>query len=193
MISRDPAVSNLKQTSSSSSSSKQTVVSKWSGYMSMFASSEFQSDTGLTGTITPSGSNSPILVSVSLPYNLFAYYSSGSAWTVGIILHSHGSGEDPIFAVPVGSATFVNRRSMPTTTYSEDIQDSGVFSADFITTISVPTSFYVSVTVSPGSYSTSINLGNVGGFYDNKTGTIADDYAVMTLEEVDTWNDIFPT
>ena len=193
MISRDPAVSNIKQTSSSSSSSKQTVVSKWSGYMSMFASSQFQSDTGLTGTITPSGSNSPILVSVSLPYNLFTYYSSGSAWTAGIILHSHGSGEDPSFALPVGSASFVNRRSMPTNTYSEDIQDAGVFSADFITTISVPTSFYVSVTVSPGSYSISINLGNIGGIYDNKSESFVNDYAVMTLKEVDTWNDIYPT
>jgi hypothetical protein len=193
MTSRDPAIANIKQASSSSSSSKQTVVSKWSGYMSMFASSEVQSDTGLTGTITPSGSNSPILVSVSLPYYIFTYYSSGSAWIVGIILHSHGSGEDPIFAVPVGSAAFINRRSMPTTTYSEDIEDSGVFSADFITTISVPTSFYVSATISPQSSSISINLGNVGGFYDNKTVTVADDYAVMTIREVDTWNDIYPT
>jgi hypothetical protein len=193
MISRDPAVSNIKQTSSSPS--KQTVVTKWSGFASTYATafSTFQSDTGLTGTITPSGSNSPILVSVSLPYNLFTYYSSGSIWIVGIILHSHGSGEDPIFAVPVGSATFGNTRSMPTTTYSEDIGDSGVFSADFITTISVPTSFYVSVTVSSGSSFVSINLGNIGSVYDSNTGTNVDTYAVMTLEEVDAWNEIYPT
>jgi hypothetical protein len=195
MISRDPAVSNIKQTSSSSSSSKQTVVTKWSGSASTYATTvPTQVDTGLTGTITPSSNDSPILVSISLPYNLStARYSSGSFWSIWAILHSYTAGEDPLSGVPVGSAILKNQRGMPTISYSEDISDLGVFSADFITTISIPTSFYVSVTASPGSSPVSVSIGNVGSGYDNKTATFVDNYAVMTLKEVDTWNDIYPT
>jgi hypothetical protein len=195
MISRDPAVSNIKQTSSSSSSSKQTVVTKWSGSASTYATTvPTQVDTGLTGTITPSSNDSPILVCVSLPYGLSTTrYSGGEQWTIWAILHSYTAGEDPLSGVPVGSAILANQRGMPTISYSEDIGELGVFSADFITAISVPTSFYVSVTASPGSSPLSVSIGNVGSGYDNKTATYVNNYAVMTIREVDTWNDIYPT
>lgn len=192
MISRDPAVSNIKQTSSSSSSSKQTVVTKWSGYASTYATSfPTQVDTGLTGTITPSGSDSPILVSISLPYNVStARYSSGQYWSIWAILHSYAAGGDPLSGFHIGSTILKNQRGMPTISYSEDISDSGVFSADFITTISVPTSFYVSVTASPGSSPVNVNIGAFDSGYDNKTATYVNNYAVMTIREVDTWNEI---
>ena len=196
MISRDPAVSNIKQSlTGSSGSSKQSVVTKWSGFASTYATSfPTQVDTGLTGTITPSSNDSPILVSVSLPYGLYtARNSNGENWTIWAILHSYTAGGDPLSGVPVGSAILANTRGMPSISYSEDIGVLGVFSADFITAISVPTSFYVSVTASPGSSPLGVNIGNIGSGYDNKTGTNVNNYAVMTIREVDTWNEIYPT
>jgi hypothetical protein len=192
MTSRDPAIANIKQ--ASSSPSKQTVVTKWSGFASTYATSfPTQVDTGLTGTITPSSNDSPILVSVSLPYGLStARNHNGEMWTIWVILHSYTAGEDPLSGVPVGSAILANTRAMPSISYSEDTYVNGVFSADFITTISVPTSFYVSVTASPG-LPLNVNIGNIGSGYDSKTGTNVNSYAVMTIREVDTWNEIYHT
>lgn len=190
MISRDPIVSNIRQSLlSSSGSSKQSVVSKWVGSVSLYVSTFIsQADTGLSETITPSSGYSPILISVSLPYNVYTNYSTGAGWTIAAIVHAYEAGGDPLYAVPVGSTIISDRRTMSTFEDTEDIQATGVLSADFIVGISSPTTFYVSISAQPSVSPVSVSVaGGIFDFYDSKSGTFVADHATMTLTEVDTW------
>jgi hypothetical protein len=187
MISRDPAVSNIKQTSSSSSS-KQTVISTWSGGGSAYTSSgqSVQVDTGLSGTIASSTNryNFPVLVSVSMPYVVDASFSSYSGWEIKAVLYYYQTDSDIANAVPVGHFEVGDRRTTSTSPYADTIQSIGVLSGQFVVGLSAPTTFYVSIVLQSFNEPVGISFGSISTFYGTETVYTN---SVMALTEFNTW------